>query len=120
MRQFIKQLRPRNELYTLPIEKVQDFLQEGKQNFLQEGKLTPAEVLKYDSRIDLFIQKLKASNKSLIESKTKLEETTKQLKKELETTQDQFEKIQGRHSVVSNVRQNAFRTIEKVQYVIFI
>ena len=62
MRQFIKQLRPRNELYTLPIEKVQDFLQEGKQNFLQEGKLTPAEVLKYDSRIDLFIQKLKASD----------------------------------------------------------
>ena len=54
MREYLKQLRPRNESYTKPVYKVQ--------NFLQEGKLTPAEVVKRDSRIDLFIQKLRASD----------------------------------------------------------
>ena len=54
MREYLKQLRPRSESYTKPVYKIQ--------NFLQEGKLTPAEVVKRDSRIDLFIQKLKASD----------------------------------------------------------
>ena len=54
MREYLKQLRPRNESYTKPVYKVQ--------NFLQEGKLTPAEVVKRDSRIELFIQKLRASD----------------------------------------------------------
>ena len=54
MREYLKQLRPRNESYVKPVYKIQ--------NFLQEGKLTPAEVVKRDFRIDLFIKKLKAND----------------------------------------------------------
>jgi len=55
LRKFVRQLkRPIQEKYIAPIDKVQ--------SYLQEGKLTPAEVIKYDKRIDLFTQKLKASD----------------------------------------------------------
>jgi len=53
LQQYVRQLRPRTESYTPPVKKVQIFL---------EGKLTPSEVVKRDSRIDLFINKLKASD----------------------------------------------------------
>ena len=36
MRQFVKQLRPRNESYTPPVEKVQDFLKEAVSELPQE------------------------------------------------------------------------------------
>ena len=53
-REHIRKLRPIQESFIPPVEKVQ--------SFLQEGKLTPAELIKRDSRINLFIQKLKASD----------------------------------------------------------
>lgn len=73
-----------------------------------------ADFSKHKEDSDIALKKLKASNKSLNESKTKLEQTIKQLQKELETIRNEYEKVQGRHNVVSNVRENAFRTIEKV------
>ena len=53
LQQYVKQLKPRNESYVPHVDKIQ--------SFLEEGKLTPSEVVKYDKRIELFIQKLKAS-----------------------------------------------------------
>ena len=54
LQQYVKQLKPRNESYVPHVDKIQ--------SFLEEGKLTPSEVVKYDKRIELFIQKLKASD----------------------------------------------------------
>jgi len=54
LRKYVRQLNPIQENKITPVNRVQ--------SFLQEGKLTPAEVIKYDKRIDLFIQKLKASD----------------------------------------------------------
>ena len=49
LQQYVKQLKPRNESYVPHVDKIQ--------SFLEEGKLTPSEVVKYDKRIELFIQK---------------------------------------------------------------
>ena len=52
---YVHQLRPhRIDTYVPPVDKLQ--------SFLGEGKLTPAEVIKYDKRIELFVKKLKASD----------------------------------------------------------
>ena len=50
---FVRQLKPRDDRYVPPVRKVQNLL---------EGSLTPSEVVKRDSRIELFIKKLKASD----------------------------------------------------------
>ena len=54
LQQYVRQLKPRNENFIPSVERIQDFL--------QEGKLTPSEVVKRDFRIDLFIKKLRASD----------------------------------------------------------
>ena len=55
LRKYVRQLRrPIQEKYVTPLDQIQ--------SFLQEGKLTPSEVIKYDKRINLFIQKFKASD----------------------------------------------------------
>ena len=53
LRGYVRQLKPRTEKYITPVDKIQDLL---------EGKLTPSEIVKRDSRIELFIKKLKASD----------------------------------------------------------
>ena len=55
LQHHIRQLKPhRIDTYVPPVDKLQ--------SFLGEGKLTPAEVIKYDKRIELFVKKLKASD----------------------------------------------------------
>ena len=54
LRKFVRQLNPIQENKVALVNRIQ--------SFLQEGKLTPAEVIKYDKRINLFVQKLKASD----------------------------------------------------------
>lgn len=53
LQKYMRQLNPRDDRYVSPVIKVQNLL---------EGKLTPSEVVKRDSRIDLFINKLRASD----------------------------------------------------------
>ena len=54
LQNYVRQLKPRNESYVPHVDRIR--------SFLEEGKLTPSEVVKRDSRIDLFIKKLKASD----------------------------------------------------------
>ncbi len=54
LRKYVRQLNPIQENKIALVNRVQ--------SFLQEGKLTPSEVIKYDKRINLFVQKLKASD----------------------------------------------------------
>ena len=47
LRKFVRQLNPIQENKVALVNRIQ--------SFLQEGKLTPAEVIKYDKRINLFV-----------------------------------------------------------------
>jgi len=54
IKNYVRQVRPVQEAHVNHLYRIQ--------SFLKEGKLTPSEVVKRDSRIDLFIKKLKASD----------------------------------------------------------
>ena len=54
LQDYVRQLKPREEKIIPPAEKIQDYL--------HEASLNPSEIVKYDKRIELFIQKFKASD----------------------------------------------------------
>ena len=54
LQDYVRQLKPREEKIIPPAEKIQDYL--------HEASLNPSEIIKYDKRIELFIQKFKASD----------------------------------------------------------
>ena len=53
IRAHVRKLRPVNDISIPLVEKVQDFL--------TEGSLSPAEIVKYDWRMKMFVDKLKSN-----------------------------------------------------------